>query len=172
MSDLVAELKNEHVFLVDTLHKAKDLIVTSEERQSTLHDAKNAFLAHLKKEDEQLYPVLCKAAENDVELKQTLGCSVELATFNTSILKRYTLSKDDNSIKQLTGRGGTSLACVHDDIKIKESKLKDEAENIYIILSDLQCTPMQKIKGINLVTICTNNPSAKVLGGKLIHVEV
>ena len=72
MSELVTELKNEHTFIVDTLNKAKDLVVTSKEGQSTLHAAKSAFLAHLKKEDEQLYPALKKAAENDFILKQTL----------------------------------------------------------------------------------------------------
>jgi len=34
--------------------------------------AKNSFLAHLKKEDEQIYPLLNRAAENDPELKTTL----------------------------------------------------------------------------------------------------
>ena len=82
------------------------------------------------------------------------------------------LSKDDNGVKQLTGRGGTNLTCVHEDILIKQKELKGEEENIYVILSDLECMPMKKIRHINLVTICTNNPSAKVLAGKLIHVEV
>jgi len=72
MSNLIEELKEEHVIIVDTLHKAKDLVVTSEEGQSTLHKAKNMFLAHLKKEDEQLYPILEKAAKKNEELKGTL----------------------------------------------------------------------------------------------------
>ncbi|MEE9430129.1 MAG: hemerythrin domain-containing protein [Melioribacteraceae bacterium] len=72
MPKLIKELKEEHLFLIETLNKAKNLVVTSDEGQSTLHDAKKAFLDHLKKEDEQLYPALKKVAKNNSELKQIL----------------------------------------------------------------------------------------------------
>ena len=72
MANLIEELKNEHSAIVKTLKKARDLVITSSEGQSTLHDAKDAFIKHLKKEDEQLYPVLIKAAEQNSELKAIL----------------------------------------------------------------------------------------------------
>ncbi len=73
MSNLVDELKKEHTIIVDALNQVKKLGFTSEEGQKTLFAAKNGLLAHLKKEDDQLYPVLHKAAENNDALQQTLN---------------------------------------------------------------------------------------------------
>ena len=72
MSKLVDELKREHSAIVETLNKVKSLRITSEEGQNTLLAAKSGLLAHLNKEDEQLYPVLNNAAESDAVLKRTL----------------------------------------------------------------------------------------------------
>ncbi len=72
MSSLVEELKKEHLLISSTLTKVRTQGIVSKEGQKTLLDAKNSFLAHLKKEDEQLYPVLRKAAEKDPNLKRTL----------------------------------------------------------------------------------------------------
>ncbi len=72
MSNLVEELKKEHSVIVETLNKVKSLGITSEEGQNTLLAAKSGLLAHLRKEDEQLYPVLKKAAETDSNLNRTL----------------------------------------------------------------------------------------------------
>ncbi len=72
MSKLVEELKKEHIKMFETLNKVKSLGITSEEGRDALFGAKNGFSAHLKKEDEQLYPVLGNAAESDANLKQTL----------------------------------------------------------------------------------------------------
>ncbi len=72
MSKLVDELRKEHSVIVETFNKVKILSIGSEEGQNTLLAAKNGLLAHLKKEDEQLYPFLKNAAENDAYLKRTL----------------------------------------------------------------------------------------------------
>ncbi len=72
MSTLIAELKNDHAAIAGVLRKVKELGVTSEEGQKLLADAKAGFLAHLKKEDEQLYPTLHSAAENNPSLQSTL----------------------------------------------------------------------------------------------------
>jgi len=72
MSKLVDELKKEHSIIVETLNKVRSLGITTEEGQNTLLAAKSGLLAHLKKEDEQLYPVLKNAAESDANLKRTL----------------------------------------------------------------------------------------------------
>ncbi len=73
MSKLVDELKKEHTVIVDALNQVKKLGFTSEEGQKTLFAAKSGLLAHLKKEDEQLYPILHNAAESNTDLKQTLN---------------------------------------------------------------------------------------------------
>ncbi len=72
MSKLVDELKRDHSVIAETLNKVSSLGVTSKEGQNTLLAAKSSLLAHLKKEDEELYPVLNNAAESDATLKQTL----------------------------------------------------------------------------------------------------
>ncbi len=72
MSELIDELTKEHSFIVETFNKIKSLGITSVEGQNALLAAKSGFLAHLKKEDEKLYPVLNDAAENDANLKRTL----------------------------------------------------------------------------------------------------
>lgn len=72
MSKLIDELKREHLVIIDILNDISKSGISSKEGQQRLLDAKTGLLAHLKKEDEQLYPVLNKTAEKDQALKQTL----------------------------------------------------------------------------------------------------
>ncbi len=73
MSQLIEALKKDHAVIVATLAKVKKLGITTKEGQETLLLAKKGLLAHLKKEDEALYPVLREKAENDAPLKRTLA---------------------------------------------------------------------------------------------------
>ncbi|MCP4151290.1 MAG: hemerythrin domain-containing protein [bacterium] len=73
MSNLIKELIKDHTVITETLNKVKSLGITTQEGQKTLLSVKNMLLAHLKKEDDKLYPLLSKAAEKDVNLKRTLG---------------------------------------------------------------------------------------------------
>jgi hypothetical protein len=70
---LTAELIGEHKWLVETLNNAKKQGLSSPEGLNTLKEAKAGLLGHLKKEDEQLYPKMNKAAETDEALKRTLN---------------------------------------------------------------------------------------------------
>lgn len=72
MSQLIIELKREHAAIANILGEASRLGITSKEGQLKLLDAKKGLLAHLKKEDDQLYPALKRAAQNDRNLGQTL----------------------------------------------------------------------------------------------------
>ena len=72
MSKLIEELKREHRAIVGTINEVNRLGIGTKEGQNMLMSAKNSFIAHLKKEDEQIYPLLNRAAENDPELKTTL----------------------------------------------------------------------------------------------------
>lgn len=72
MSRLVEQLKSEHVAIVGVLGQVKELGISSMEGKQKLIAAKESFLAHLRKEDAELYPVLRKAADNDPRLKQNL----------------------------------------------------------------------------------------------------
>jgi len=64
MNTLIEELKNDHAEIVKVLTKVRELGIGSKDGQDTLLAAKEGLLAHLKKEDERLYPSLRKAAEN------------------------------------------------------------------------------------------------------------
>lgn len=72
MSKLVEELKSDHKVIAATLNKVSGLGISSPEGQKTLLAAKSGLLAHLKKEDGHLYPVLKNAATADADLKRTL----------------------------------------------------------------------------------------------------
>ena len=62
MSRLVSQLKNDHKVLVEVLAKVKELGIGTKEGQGKLSAAKAGLLAHLKKEDAELYPVQKKAS--------------------------------------------------------------------------------------------------------------
>ena len=73
MSMLVEELKHEHETLVGLLEGLKDAEVESEETQQVIASIKTALLAHLKKEDDEFYPTLRKAAKKNKELTNILS---------------------------------------------------------------------------------------------------
>ncbi len=72
MSALIDKLKKEHSEIVTALNEVKELGILSSKVMLRFLSVKECFLAHLQKEDEQLYPVLRKEAENNKELKKTL----------------------------------------------------------------------------------------------------
>ncbi len=72
MSALIEELKKDHSEIVATLNEVKKLGILSKEGQTKLLSVKESLLAHLRKEDGQLYPALKKGAEHNKDLKNTL----------------------------------------------------------------------------------------------------
>ncbi len=70
MSALIEEFKREHAEIIAMLNEVKELGILSKEGQARLMSAKAHLLAHLKKEDERLYPVLRKEAERNKNLKK------------------------------------------------------------------------------------------------------
>lgn len=90
MSTLIAELKKDHAAITGILLKVKEFGVTSEEGQKLLADAKTGFLAHLKKEDEQLYPTLHSAAESNPPLQSTLRTfASEMKTVSSEVTRFF-----------------------------------------------------------------------------------
>jgi hypothetical protein len=70
MTNLIRDLKWEHVVILDKLRKAKELGVTSVEGRGALQEAKKMLVAHLRKEDYLFYPTLKRDAERDGRLKR------------------------------------------------------------------------------------------------------
>ena len=72
MSQLIEKLKLDHVELSDLFREIALLGVASEEGREKLLEAKETLLDHLKKEDDELYPVLWERAKHDHDLKLKL----------------------------------------------------------------------------------------------------
>jgi len=72
VSGLIEELKKEHEEISAMLQRVKEYGIGSKEGRHALLLAKEGLLAHLKKEDEELYPVLMKEADIDESFKRTL----------------------------------------------------------------------------------------------------
>lgn len=72
MSPFIAELKDDHILILTTLEEIITVGIRSNEGQQKLLKIKNALLAHLKKEDEKLYPPLEEVAKTDKNLRVTL----------------------------------------------------------------------------------------------------
>lgn len=72
MARLIDELKRDHIEIDAMLAKVRDSKISHQEAHRILIAAKVKLLAHLKKEDLQLYPVLNKEAVNDAALKRSV----------------------------------------------------------------------------------------------------
>ncbi|MDR4499408.1 MAG: hemerythrin domain-containing protein [Candidatus Scalindua sp.] len=72
MSTLIAELKKEHSEIATALSEVNEIGISTNEGQEKLMSLKEQILLHLKKEDEQLFPLLRKEAEHNMELKKSL----------------------------------------------------------------------------------------------------
>ena len=77
MSRLVEELKSEHVALKKALKQASDFRIPAIERVAMLDQIKTVLLAHLDKENRELYPTLKVAAERDPSLRRTMKTFAE-----------------------------------------------------------------------------------------------
>ena len=69
MSNLIEDLKNEHKIILRILDEMKTFGISSPSGQEKLLSAKGLLIAHMKKEDDQYYPALKRAAENNKDLK-------------------------------------------------------------------------------------------------------
>lgn len=77
MTDLIRDLKWEHVVILDKFRKAKELGVTSSEGQNALLEAKKMLVSHLRKEDYLFYPTLKRDAQTDGRLKRLIESFAE-----------------------------------------------------------------------------------------------
>lgn len=91
--------------------------------------------------------------------------SLNVVQFDTEIRHEIQYNRGTR-IKQMavSGRGGTSLECVHEHI-IKTRP------NIVVVLSDLECLPMNRLNGQEILWIVFDNPQAQVYQGRVFHVK-
>ena len=85
---LIDQLIKEHSEIFDDLTEANNLGIITEEGQGKLFSAKADLLVHLKNEDEHLYPILRKEAENNKNLENILNSfSSEMEDISKSVMK-------------------------------------------------------------------------------------
>ncbi|NOQ27997.1 MAG: hypothetical protein GQ564_21755 [Bacteroidales bacterium] len=83
MSKLVNELKQEHHAITDILLELQKIGASTTKGMELLMQSKTSLLAHLTKEDKQLYPYLHEKAKSDLSLRKTLdtfGAEMEKIT--------------------------------------------------------------------------------------------
>ena len=90
MSVLIEVFKREHSEIVEVLKEVEELGVLTKEGQAKLMSIAADLLKHLWNEDEQLYPVLRKASENNKKLKETLSLVNGLGCIHEEMLKFFT----------------------------------------------------------------------------------
>ncbi|MGZ3789184.1 MAG: hemerythrin domain-containing protein [Bacteriovorax sp.] len=127
MSKLIDDLKKDHVALVQLLEEIKAAGPTSPEGKKKLVQAKNGLLAHLKKEDNELYPVLKKAAEKDAKLKSTLEIfASDMAGISGFAMEFFTTYADGGEGIKFAGDWGKLYATLAGRIRKEESTLYAE----------------------------------------------
>ncbi len=72
MPNLIEELKKEHQSILAVLDEVRELGISSEAGRTHLLSARDLLMAHMRKEDEQYYPALRRAAESSKDLKMLL----------------------------------------------------------------------------------------------------
>ena len=101
MSKLVNELKQEHQEITAILLELRKTGASSTKGMELLKQSKTLLLAHLTKEDKQLYPPLHEKAQSDLSLKKTLdifGAEMEKVTeFAFDFYQKYS---DINNINK------------------------------------------------------------------------
>lgn len=90
---------------------------------------------------------------------------MDVVQFTTQIKDVREFEKGDEfSFIEIIGRGGTSLECVREYIQ-------EHPTTAAIIFTDLECHPMDELdRHIPIIWICSDNPSATVPFGTLIHI--
>lgn len=101
MPKLIEKLKQDHVIISDLFYKVIVAGISSNEGKKTLLDGKSQLLAHIKTENEELYPRLLAQAEKDPELKEKLETlAVEMLSVGnalTSFFERHSENEQNES---------------------------------------------------------------------------
>jgi hemerythrin-like domain-containing protein len=133
MARLIDELKKDHAAMATLLDKLKSSSVSNNEAHKILLTAKASLLAHLKKEDTQLYPVLNRAAQSDPSLKRTVDFYAkgmdEITANAVQFFDKY--ARDDARIDlEFAKEFGNLFATISRRLRSEESTLYKEFEKL------------------------------------------
>ena len=102
-NNLIAQLKNEHIQIVEVLNKVMKLGVDNPESKAELKKAKDLFLNHINNEDTQLYPELKKLAVNNQTIAQTMKLFGEnMEKISAQVLDFFSKYENDSDNLEFT----------------------------------------------------------------------
>ncbi len=131
MTALIEEFKREHAKIIAMLNEVKELGILSKEGQARLMSIKEHLLAHLKKEDEQLYPVLRKEAESNNNLKKELDMFAMDPEYVSRVVSEFFDKYSEGSFDEEFPAEFESLsAALNARIRNEEDALYEEYEEI------------------------------------------
>ena len=129
MSILIEELKKEHSGIIATLNEVKKLGILSKEGQDKLISVQTSLLAHLEMEDDQLYPILRKQAENNKDLKNTLDLfEMDMENVSTIVQEFFDKYSEEFSGEELPEDFENLFAALSKRISNEEAALYEEYE--------------------------------------------
>ena len=129
MSILIEELKKEHSGIIATLNEVKKLGILSKEGQDKLISVQTSLLAHLEMEDDQLYPILRKQAENNKDLKNTLDLfEMDMENVSTIVQEFFDKYSEEFSGEKLQEDFENLFAALSKRISNEEAALYEEYE--------------------------------------------
>ncbi len=129
MSVLIEELKKEHSEIVAALNEVKKLGILSKEGQDKLISVQTSLLAHLGMEDDQLYPILRKQAENSKDLKNTLDLfEMDMENVSTIVREFFDKYSEEFSGEKLSEDFENLFAALSKRIINEEASLYEEYE--------------------------------------------
>ncbi len=133
MSKLIEEFKSDHVEISDIFREVTVLGITSEESRKKLFHAKSKLIAHLKKEDEEFYPILWKEAETNQNLKQKLeSFANEMEAITITILAFFEKYSDVKLENDFENEFTDIYLALTNRINNEESTLYPEYEKLKI----------------------------------------
>ncbi|MGR3294330.1 MAG: hemerythrin domain-containing protein [Candidatus Scalindua sp.] len=131
MSVLIDQLMKEHSKIFAELNESNDLSIITKEGQNKLFSTKADLFEHLKNEDEHLYPVLRKEAENNKHLESILNSfSSEMENISESAMKFFEKYTDRVIDSNYVESFETIFATLSERMKKEESILFTEYEKI------------------------------------------
>ncbi|MGR3173331.1 MAG: hemerythrin domain-containing protein [Candidatus Scalindua sp.] len=141
MSALIEEFKREHAKIIAMLNEVKEFGILSKEGQAKLMTIKAHLLAHFKKEDEKLYPVLRKEAEDNERLKNTLDLFAmdmeKVSSVVQKVFDKYSKGEIDENFPRTKGAparpaGGEDFSINFDSLfAALSTRIRNEENALY-----------------------------------------
>lgn len=131
MSALIEEFKREHSEIIATLKEVKELGILSGEGQAKLMSAREGLLAHLRKEDELLYPFLRKEAEHNKKLEEILDLfATDMENVSRVVMEFFDKCSEGVIDSEFPKEFESLVAAFRNRIRNEEDILYEEHEKI------------------------------------------